>query len=87
MRAMAAFAALELERASTDFPEFVDGRFDYSRSKSYWGDTTGVFRKPRRSPTLRLAVVRRVMRWWSNSIGDLERQPIPERSNGDGTGK
>ena len=86
MRAMAAFAALELERATTDFPP-MDGRsFRLLPGASYWGDTTGVFRKPQRSPRLRLAVVRRVMRWWSNSVGDLERHPIPERSNCDGVG-
>jgi SAM-dependent methyltransferase len=78
MRAMAAFAALDLERATTDFPPMLDGKFDYSQGYSYWGDTTGVFRKPTRSPRIRIAVVRQVMRWWSNSIGDLERHPIPE---------
>jgi SAM-dependent methyltransferase len=86
MRAMAAFAALELERATTDFPPMVDGRFDYSRGESYWGDTTGVFRKPERTPRLRLAIVRRVMKWWSNSLGDLERHPIPGSSNREGVG-
>lgn len=78
MRAMAAFGALELEKAVTDFPpKSGDGRYEYDQAASYWGDTVGVFRKPERSPRLRLAVVRSVMRWWSNSIGDLEAHPIP----------
>jgi SAM-dependent methyltransferase len=78
MRAMAAFAAFELERATTDLPPLIDGKLDYSQGNTYWGDTTGVFRKPQRSPRIRIAVVSRVMRWWSNSVGDLERHPIPE---------
>jgi len=77
IRAMAAFAALDVERATTDFPPKSGNRLDYSRASSYWGDTTGVFRKPTRSPRLRLAVVRTVMKAWSNSVGDLEDHPIP----------
>jgi SAM-dependent methyltransferase len=78
LRAMAAFSGLELERATTDFPPMDSGKFDYTRSTSYWGDTTGVFRKPGRGPRLRLALVRRVVTWWSNSVRDLERHPLPE---------
>lgn len=77
MRALAAFSALELERATTDFPPLKGNRFDYARAESYWGDTTAVFRKPDRYPRLRATLVRTVMRWWSNSIGDLERHPVP----------
>jgi SAM-dependent methyltransferase len=86
MRAMAAFAGLELERATTDFPPIESGRFDYTRAASYWGDTTGVFRKPEHPPRVRLAIVRWVMKSWSNSVRDLERHPLPECSNGDGPG-
>lgn len=80
MRALAAFAALDLERAETDFPpKNEQGRFDYEAGRSYWGDTVGVFRKPRRSPRVRLAVLRQVMQRWSNSVGDLEHTPIPKK--------
>lgn len=78
MRAMAAFSMLKLEKATTDFPPKDDRRrLDYSRSRSYWGDTVGVFRKPPRSPRVRLAVVGAVLRWWSNAHADLDRHPIP----------
>jgi hypothetical protein len=74
---LGAFAALDVLRATTDFPPKSANRLDYSKATSYWGDTTGVFRKPLRSPRIRLAVVRGVMKAWSNSVSDLERTKPP----------
>lgn len=81
MRAMAAFAALELCEAHTDFPPMGDNRrHDYAgidAEKHYWGDTVGVFRKPSTYPNLPMAVVRAVVVWWANRVGDLDRVPAP----------
>ena len=65
MRALAAWADLTLLEAFTDFPPLLPGsdRFDYASIDSaghYWGDTTGVFRKPAWKRSLRRVVVREV---------------------------
>lgn len=78
MRAIAAFTSMELEHAVTDLPKRNEnGRYDYSKTKTYWGDTVGVFRKPRRSPRIRIAMVSAALRYWSNRVGDLEDTPLP----------
>jgi SAM-dependent methyltransferase len=75
LRALAAFARLEICEAHTDFPPTGSGRrHDFARIDSenrYWGDTVGVFRKPvrRRSPAV--AIVREVLVWWANRVGDV----------------
>lgn len=82
MRALAAFAQLELLEAHTDFPPPRDGRrHDYAAidaQRAYWGDSVAVFRKPRRPPSLRLLLASRVVRWWANRAGDLGAVPAPE---------
>jgi SAM-dependent methyltransferase len=88
LRAMAAFARLDVVEAFTDFPPTRDGlRHAYESidaGKYYWGDSVGVFRKPRRYPYLRVSLVREVVVWWANRIGDLSGTPrppaIPERA-------
>lgn len=81
LRALAAFARLELTEAFTDFPPIRDGfRHDYAkidRARYYWGDSVGVFCKPQSYPYLRVGLVREAMVWWANRVGDLEATPKP----------
>jgi SAM-dependent methyltransferase len=83
MRALAAYAGLELLEAHTDFPPRLDGgrRHDYAaidHQFHYWGDTTGVFRRPRRRrPSLWRLLHRAVERRYVNGIGDLSGTPAP----------
>ena len=85
LRAMAAFAGLALREAYTDFPPSVPStrpqpRHDYARidtANYYWGDTVAVFQKPARYPALKIGVVREVVVWWANRVGDLSRVPAP----------
>ena len=85
LRAMAAFAGLELCEAHTDFPPIRGRRkHDFAAIDTenyYWGDSVGVFRKPRRYPSRRIALVRAVNRWWANRIGDLSGVPAPGRED------
>lgn len=85
-RAMAAYSALKLREAHTDFPSRRGRRHDYrtiDTRMSYWGDSVGVFQKPMHYPRLRMTVVRNITCWWANHIGDLEDtsmpEPVPER--------
>jgi SAM-dependent methyltransferase len=82
LRAIAAVSRLELLEGSTDFPPTTDGRrFDYAgidRTHAYWGDTVGVFRKPRRYPGLEVWLFRTVAVWWANRVGDLGRVPATD---------
>ncbi len=85
-RAMAAWSALTLLEAHTDFPPQVDGgrRHDFvaiDPSRSYWGDSVGVFQKPTKYPHARIAIVRAATRWWANRIGSLEGTPKPATSD------
>ena len=68
MRALAAYAELELLSVSTDWPpSTAGGRHDVAAidtRDSYWGDTSAVF-------TLNRYVALR----WANGIGDLSRPP------------
>jgi SAM-dependent methyltransferase len=84
IRSMAAWSRLHLLEAFTDFPPTVPGRgrnkHDFAKidmDNYYWGDSVGVFRKPKGYPELRAAVLRRATLLWANRIGDLEL--IPER--------
>jgi SAM-dependent methyltransferase len=83
MRALAAFAELDLIEAHTDWPPLDERqRFDYAAIDAkghYWGDTTGVFRKPkwRRSPWR--VINRELTVFRANQIGDLSGVPLPRR--------
>lgn len=76
VRAMAAFSGLKLRRAVTDYipPRAGAGgggrtHWDYPSDRKddhYWGDTVGVFEKPKDYPTHRLAALRAPIRWWAN---------------------
>jgi SAM-dependent methyltransferase len=84
MRALAAQADLELLEAFTDFPPLQPGtdRFDYAAidvAGHYWGDTTGVFRKPDWKFSLRRLIVREVTVRNANRIGNLDGVPRPAR--------
>lgn len=83
LRALGAFSALEVVEAHTDFPPRGEGRrLDYAgidTSTAYWGDTVGVFRKPPRYPSWRIAPIREVVIWWANRQGDLDTVRRPER--------
>lgn len=78
MRAMAAFARLELREAHTDFPPATGRRrHDYAAidaENQYWGDTVGVFQKPESYPSLAIAPMRKVLVWWANRVGAA---PLP----------
>jgi SAM-dependent methyltransferase len=89
IRAMAAWSRLDLIEAFTDFPPTIPGRgrnkLDFARvdmENYYWGDSVGVFRKPKGYPELRAAVLRRVTLLWANRIGDLELIPEPKGKKG-----
>jgi SAM-dependent methyltransferase len=85
MRALAAYAGLELLEAHTDFPPRLDGgnRHDYARIDHefhYWGDTLGVFRRPRRRRPSPWRVLHRVVELrHANGIGDLSGVPRPPK--------
>jgi SAM-dependent methyltransferase len=83
LRSMAAWSRLELVEVFTDFPprhSAAEGRrpgrkHDYASIDSdnyYWGDTVGVFRRPKRYPELRAAVLRTAVTAWANRIGGIE---------------
>jgi hypothetical protein len=79
---MAAWSRLNLVEAFTDFPEPLppDGarrrrKHDFARidmENYYWGDTVGVFRKPKKYPEVRAAVLRAAVLTWANRIGGIE---------------
>ncbi|MFI6873188.1 methyltransferase domain-containing protein [Streptomyces sp. NPDC050400] len=80
MRALAAYTGLELVETHTDFPPFKGIRHDYpaiDAAHSYWGDTVGVFRRPRKYPALRMRLVRGVTCWWANRVGGVDGVPLP----------
>ncbi len=72
IRAMAAFAKLEVRRADTDFPPRREGPgrhydlIDNVDTYGYWGDTVGVLQKPTNYPSLRMALVRTPLLLWAN---------------------
>jgi SAM-dependent methyltransferase len=85
MRSLAAFGRLHLREAHTDFPPTGGGqRFDYTRIDTknyYWGDTVGVFQKPRNYSKL-VTLAREPIIWWANRVGGIDRVPAPEPLNG-----
>jgi SAM-dependent methyltransferase len=82
MRSLAAFARLKCKEAHTDLPPTKPGsvRLDYAAIDDvnyYWGDTVGVFQKPKKY-SKRVAIVRELVVWWANHVGDLpEHAPAP----------
>jgi SAM-dependent methyltransferase len=80
MRSLAAYGRMNLVEAHTDFPARREGskRFDYATISAgqYWGDTVGVFRKPRHYSRL-VRVTREVSVWWANRVGGVEDVPLP----------
>jgi SAM-dependent methyltransferase len=81
MRALAAYAGLELVEVHTDMPPRPQKRFDYAAIDSayhYWGDTTGVMRKPSGRTSFWAWLHRWVELRYTNGIGDLEGTPIPD---------
>lgn len=80
MRSLAAFSRMHLLEASTDFPTTRAGRrHDYASidaDKYYWGDTVGVFRKPR-DYSLLVNLAREPIIWWANRVGGLDHVPRP----------
>lgn len=78
LRALAAAARLTLREAHTHFPPLNEqNRHDYAAIDSahhYWGDTVGVFEKPKRYPW-EMLVIRPVVRWWANRTADLAARP------------
>jgi SAM-dependent methyltransferase len=82
MRAFAAYAELDLLEAYSDFPPLLNGRWNYAAidvKYRYWGDTTGVFRKPQWHWSLRRIVNREVTLAYANHLRDLEGVPRPKR--------
>lgn len=79
MRAMAAFARMNLVEVHTDLSATPRRRIDYAAidPRAYWGDTVGVFRKPKKYSKL-VRVVGIVVTWWANRVGGIEHVPIPE---------
>ena len=82
MRALAAWAQMELLGVSTDWPETgPDGqRFVYSSitEDHYWGDTLAVMRKPHWRRSIGRRITRYVILRHANNIGDLSRVPRPK---------
>jgi len=82
MRALAAWAQLDLLQVSTDWPETgPDGqRFVYGSitPDHYWGDTLAVMSKPAWRRSIGRRLTRYVMLRHANNIGDLTRVPRPK---------
>jgi SAM-dependent methyltransferase len=81
VRAMAAFAGLEVREVFTDFPPNSGpgggggrgARHRYARidmAHRYWGDTVGVLEKTSRHPSASLWLARRPLLWWANRAAD-----------------
>ncbi|NGO80925.1 class I SAM-dependent methyltransferase [Streptomyces sp. YC504] len=82
-RALAAYAKLRMVEAHTDFPPRLEGsrRYDYARidyRRNYWGDSVGVFRKPKGYPEKRMTLVRAFSRLYANHVGGLQDVPRPK---------
>jgi len=85
LRALAAWARLEMLEVHTDFPPVLGGtgrgrrKHDYGRVEPrgpyYWGDSIGVFRKRARRRSLVVALVRPPVLWWANRVRGPQRPP------------
>ncbi|MCQ9707692.1 methyltransferase domain-containing protein [Streptomyces albidoflavus] len=79
-RALAAYCRLDLREAYTDFPPVEGIRHAYraiDAKHAYWGDSVGVFQKPRNHPRLTMALVRATTLWWANRVGGVDSVPLP----------
>jgi SAM-dependent methyltransferase len=83
VKAMAAWSRLELVEVFTDFPPRYPAeqdprpkrKHDYASidgDNYYWGDTVGVFRRPKSYPELRAAVLRAAVTAWANRMGGID---------------
>jgi SAM-dependent methyltransferase len=86
MRSLAAWAGLDLLEAHTDFPPVQEGsrRLDYrkvERQTTYWGDTVGVFEKPRHYSRL-VRLERIALCWWANRVSGIESVKRPGAAPG-----
>jgi len=82
MRSLAAISRMNLKEAHTDWPPRRPGsnRFDYKAINercAYWGDTVGVFQKPRRYSKL-VVIAREVDVWWANRVGGVKHVKRPK---------
>jgi SAM-dependent methyltransferase len=85
MRSLAAFSRLHLREAHTDFPPTREGQWhDCARIDTknyYWGDSVGVFQKPRNYSKL-VSVARAPIIWWANRVGGIDHVPAPKPVEG-----
>ncbi|MEV6751745.1 methyltransferase domain-containing protein [Streptomyces sp. NPDC051214] len=84
-RALAAYTRLELREAYTDFPPMNGIRHAYGSidaKHAYWGDSVGVFQRPKNYPALTMAFVRGTTNWWANRIGGVDGVPLPKPVEG-----
>lgn len=67
-QALGDFVGLECLEATTDYPPSAPEtrRWDYSRARSYWGDTIGVFQKSAAYDAAAIAPVRSELLAWAN---------------------
>lgn len=79
MRAFAAFARMDLLEMHADLPPSrPDGRPDFAAiGNNFWGDTVGVFRKPKKYSKL-VRVVGVIICWWANRVGGVHHIPRPK---------
>ena len=89
MRALAAFARMNLREMYVDLPPRVRGgrQLNYRAidiERAYWGDAVGVFQKPQRYSQM-VRVVGAAVTWWANRVGgvdDVPRPVVPEQRRG-----
>lgn len=82
LRALAAFARMELLEMHVDLPPKLDGtrKVDYAAidtERAYWGDAVGVYRKPAK-PSKLVRIVGEVTVRWANRVGGLDPVPRPK---------
>lgn len=75
MRALAAFARMNLRESYVDMPPTLPNsrRLSYKDidvNRAYWGDAVGVFQKPERYSKL-VRVAGEVIIWWANRVGTV----------------
>lgn len=78
MRALAAFARMDLREMYVDLPpRLPNGRPNYAAIDNYWGDAVGVFHKPQQYSKL-VRVIREALVWWCNRVGGIEHIQVPK---------
>lgn len=79
MRALAAFARMDLREVHTDLAPQPRKRIDYAAidPNAYWGDTVGVFSKPEQYSKL-VRIVGEVVIWWANRVGGISHVANPK---------